>query len=602
MCREEEKGITLVALVITIIIIIILSTITLNMAFGDNGLIKQVQKAKDMTANSIASEQEGMNSLLGEYSNIMNGGNEIEEPNPPEKDETPPVITVTSGGTTSNSVKVNVSAVDNESGMVDSPTYTYSIKVTGTEDSTYNTPSDAQNITTNTYIFTGLTQGTSYYVKVEVNGDKAGNIGIGYLTNQVTGEIPDGIEQGSITFGSVIWSRGKASVTVNTSTSYTIQYQVNTTAGTWNIIENGETVNNLNHNDTVYARLYDGTNHGEDASVTIKDETPPTISNISLSSTENSVTVTVTASDGESGIENYTYKINGGSQTSNTTGSYTFTGLSASTTYEVGVTVIDKANNPVTESKSIQTKEPPSIPETTSYVGYYADVDGNGTVDGIIYADMAFSKSGTWNPSGNSSYDSYGTYGYTKQSNLKKYKVDGTHSENGFGLKGIVKPNGGSGNERFYVISLSDVDSNLHCWYYSAYGYGMSDYASTTSVDFGKGEQNTINMRAKWNSSAYGSQNGNSSNTDMWGLSTVQSGNWNGSNGWYVLSRGEWAAFGDTFNITNSNYSNYGLSYCYWSSSQSSRHNAWGTHFSYGRMSDNGLIDNFDAVRLGTTF
>ena len=60
MCREEEKGITLVALVITIIIIIILSTITLNMAFGDNGLIKQVQKAKDMTANSIASEQEGM--------------------------------------------------------------------------------------------------------------------------------------------------------------------------------------------------------------------------------------------------------------------------------------------------------------------------------------------------------------------------------------------------------------------------------------------------------------------------------------------------------------------------------------------------------------
>ena len=48
---KQNKGITLVALVITIIIIIILATITMNMAFGDNGLIKQAQLAKDMAAN-----------------------------------------------------------------------------------------------------------------------------------------------------------------------------------------------------------------------------------------------------------------------------------------------------------------------------------------------------------------------------------------------------------------------------------------------------------------------------------------------------------------------------------------------------------------------
>ena len=83
--RKEEQGITLVALVITIIIIIILATVTINMAFGDNGLITQAQKAKDMTANSIAAEQEGMNSVMSEYLNVMAEDSEIPVPNPPEE-------------------------------------------------------------------------------------------------------------------------------------------------------------------------------------------------------------------------------------------------------------------------------------------------------------------------------------------------------------------------------------------------------------------------------------------------------------------------------------------------------------------------------------
>ena len=68
---KDVQGITLVALVITIVIIIILATITMNMAFGDNGLITQAQKAKDMAANSVIAEQEGMNSLMGEFDNLI---------------------------------------------------------------------------------------------------------------------------------------------------------------------------------------------------------------------------------------------------------------------------------------------------------------------------------------------------------------------------------------------------------------------------------------------------------------------------------------------------------------------------------------------------
>lgn len=71
----KEQGITLIALVITIIIIIILATITINMVFGDNGLIKQAELARDMAANSTIAEQEGMNSLMDDYANMMEENN-----------------------------------------------------------------------------------------------------------------------------------------------------------------------------------------------------------------------------------------------------------------------------------------------------------------------------------------------------------------------------------------------------------------------------------------------------------------------------------------------------------------------------------------------
>ena len=78
--NRGKKGITLVALVITIIIIIILATVTINMAFGDNGLIKQSQLAKDMVSNSVVSEQEEMNRLMDEYANVMAEDSEISKP------------------------------------------------------------------------------------------------------------------------------------------------------------------------------------------------------------------------------------------------------------------------------------------------------------------------------------------------------------------------------------------------------------------------------------------------------------------------------------------------------------------------------------------
>ena len=247
----------------------------------------------------------------------------------------------------------------------------------------------------------------------------------------------------------------------------------------------------------------------------------------------------------------------------------------------------------------IEEPEEPSISDTETQVANYADVDGNGTVDGVIYADLAIGGSGSGLGQ---------SYTIPTSSGFKKYKVTQESytpegSAAGFGTGKVIAPvdPSGSGTERFYVMALSDVDSSYHCWYYSAYSYGMSDYASQTSTAFGRGEQNTINMIAKWNSSGYGSQNGNSSYPDMWGLSAVNSRTWNGSSGWYIPSRDEWVAFAGELDIDSGNYSNHGLSDYYWSSSQYVTSRAWDAHFYFGNFRSE-HVNGYCYVRLGTTF
>ena len=85
----------------------------------------------------------------------------------------------------------------------------------------------------------------------------------------------------------------------------------------------------------------------------------------------------------------------------------------------------------------------------SSGVGYYADVDGNGTVDGIIYADRKIGASGNWG----------GTY-YTISTvtGLKEYYVSKTNYNGPFGTKNVLSARG-SGNARFNVMALSDYNN-----------------------------------------------------------------------------------------------------------------------------------------------
>ena len=334
------------------------------------------------------------------YARLTDGTNHGDYASTNIQDEVAPTVTVSPGGTTTNSVSVTASATDAQTGMKDSLTYTYSIKVTGRADSTYNTPSNANSIATNSYTFTGLTQGTNYTVRVQVNGDKANNVGTGTLANQITGTVggaTGGLQTGNIVATNPIWSNGTASITLTTSTGLQIQYQKNAITGSWTTISSGGQVTGLNHGDTVFARLTDGINYGDYASVAIKDETPPTINSMTTSNiTANSVTVIATASDGQSGLATsgtYKYYLNSESSPrgTNTTGSYTFTGLNESTSYTIKVVVTDKAGNETEDTRTVKTITAPSIEETLEegdYV-YYEDAKGTTQKCAVLYDDSS---------------------------------------------------------------------------------------------------------------------------------------------------------------------------------------------------------------------
>ena len=612
----SEQGITLLALILTVAIMIILAAVTINVTLGDGGLVDQAKWAAEATVNSTRSEQEQMDELASQLNEIISGiggetgggvtnstpGGEtntvpggdtnsvdtntiepepVPEPlpddtisigqpqwqpngtanvtvsttepevtieyqiggtdedcwipveggtiegiengetvyvritdgeqasNPQEitvRDETAPTVTVTAQGSPStNSITVTAQAVDNESGMKTSPTYTFQYKTSGA--GSYTTPDGAENITKATYTFTGLTQGTSYDIQVVVNGDNAGNSGTG-TTQATTDTVPGadaGLETGSITASPVTWSGGKASTTLTTNEpGFQIQYQINgVNEGSWSAAADSPvTVSNLDHGNTVYARLTDGTNAGDYAAINILDGTPPTVNVEVEEVTDNSIAVTVNAADNESGLADsnaYRYYLND-EQTPRATSSsniYTYEGLTAETPYNIKAEVVDKANNQGTGTAQATT-EVPSIPDTESQVANYADVDGNGTVDGVIYADLAIGGSGDWNPGNNSwaSSNKSGVYIIPKGSNFKKYRVTQESYSGSFGTGKVIAPVSESGgNERFYVMALSDVDSNYRYWYYSAYNYGMSDYATYTSRDFGAGEQESRTQR-----------------------------------------------------------------------------------------------------------
>ena len=71
---KKAKGVTMLALVVTIIVLLILAAITLSLAVGENGIIKRAKLARDKAKNASIAEEEAMNLAAGEIDNAESGG------------------------------------------------------------------------------------------------------------------------------------------------------------------------------------------------------------------------------------------------------------------------------------------------------------------------------------------------------------------------------------------------------------------------------------------------------------------------------------------------------------------------------------------------
>ncbi len=215
------------------------------------------------------------------------------------------------------------------------------------------------------------------------NAENSDREAIGELSNQMNdiingitneenteeSEIPGGTEgllEGAIIASEPTWdsSSHTASITLSkgpdVASNLSIEWQINKIdEENWTT---GTNVTGLNHNDIVYARLTNGTNHGQEASVTIKDEIDPTTASLTVGTVgETSIAVTAQGTDNESGVYSYEFQRSTTSSTSGfttvatqtstaTSLSYTYTGLTEGTTYYLRVVVTDKAGNTKTSS------------------------------------------------------------------------------------------------------------------------------------------------------------------------------------------------------------------------------------------------------------
>ena len=340
----QEKGITLIALVITIVVLIILATVTISFVFGEDGLIARAEQAAEMTEAQnileqmelakaeVAMENGGKvdvddffnkleeNGVIGSVENdvVDNGdgsytittddGYEFEITVTPDgeiemeysgKGEGPRIRNINIEKT-SNSVTITVETKNAEGGK-----YTYSYKKNSEGEESWQEVDS--NTTSNTCTISNLETNEIYNIKVTLEVD---GVTIERTINVQVGEMP----QGTVNFNDYVWQGdGTASIVINTTEiGYTLQYQVVSAGGgmpdssSWTDINSGETITGLVYGDTVYGRLWDGTNESDYANATIDDDVVPQEATIQVetnTTTDETITATITMADNESGVD-----------------------------------------------------------------------------------------------------------------------------------------------------------------------------------------------------------------------------------------------------------------------------------------------------------
>ena len=85
--HAKEAGITLIALVVTIVVLLILAGITINMLFSNGGIFKTAGDAANAWNEATVNEQESLNNIADQIANLVNGqvGGGDDTPEDPNK-------------------------------------------------------------------------------------------------------------------------------------------------------------------------------------------------------------------------------------------------------------------------------------------------------------------------------------------------------------------------------------------------------------------------------------------------------------------------------------------------------------------------------------
>ena len=68
---KKEKGITLVALVVTIIVLLILAGVAISLTIGQNGIFTRAQNATQRWDEASTNEAEQMNDFTDTYDDVV---------------------------------------------------------------------------------------------------------------------------------------------------------------------------------------------------------------------------------------------------------------------------------------------------------------------------------------------------------------------------------------------------------------------------------------------------------------------------------------------------------------------------------------------------
>ena len=403
MKTKEVRGITIISLVVTIVVLLILAGISINAVIGDNGIIKKAQNSAELTKESEAKEI--INRTVMEF--YLTNDYETLEDFLNDK--------VLSG---------KIDKVEkNTDGTLKVWKDNYSVTVENKTNSSNNNDNNVnKTIKISAIPYEGIYDGNEHEAITNVNVEP---------TDTTLEYSTDGINY-STTIPKII-NAGTATIKIRASK------------------ENYETKN-----------------------VTVIAKIEKAEGNLSLSETSgtieypNSTTFTVRGNTGTLSVSSSntnvaTVSISGSTVTVKSvgTGSATITVKSAASTNY----------NEKTAIYSVTVKD--NTFREDSGVGLYADTDGDGTPDGIIFEDLKKGGSGSW---GGTSYT------IDTATDLKEYYISQTNYDGPFGTKNVLSARE-SGNARFKVMALSDYNNSKTYTFTNAKGITSGEWSVPNKIE-----------------------------------------------------------------------------------------------------------------------